>query len=76
MSIVPRSRRRAAVASVRDETQAKILRVLEGHPFERVGGSGQIKVDVREVGYLSDKAAVLAGMSERKHHVENQCRKS
>ncbi|MEO8497751.1 MAG: sigma 54-interacting transcriptional regulator, partial [Planctomycetota bacterium] len=27
--------------------QSKFLRVLEGHPFERVGGSQQIKVDVR-----------------------------
>jgi Nif-specific regulatory protein len=30
-------------------TQAKFLRVLEGHPFERVGGNVQIKVDVRVV---------------------------
>jgi transcriptional regulator with GAF, ATPase, and Fis domain len=29
--------------------QAKFLRVLEGHPFERVGGSRQIKVDVRVI---------------------------
>jgi transcriptional regulator with GAF, ATPase, and Fis domain len=28
-------------------TQAKFLRVLEGHPFERLGGNNQIKVDVR-----------------------------
>jgi Nif-specific regulatory protein len=28
-------------------TQAKFLRVLEGHPFERVGGSQPIRVDVR-----------------------------
>jgi len=27
--------------------QAKLLRVLEGHPFERVGGSESLKVDVR-----------------------------
>lgn len=27
--------------------QAKFLRVLEGHPFERVGGSKQLTVDVR-----------------------------
>jgi transcriptional regulator with GAF, ATPase, and Fis domain len=31
------------------KTQAKFLRVLEGHPFERVGGSDQIKVDVRAI---------------------------
>ncbi len=29
--------------------QAKFLRVLEGHPFERVGGSEPVKVDVRVV---------------------------
>ena len=29
--------------------QAKFLRVLEGHPFERVGGSTPIKVNVRVV---------------------------
>ncbi len=30
-------------------TQAKFLRVLEGHPFERVGGHTPIKADVRVV---------------------------
>jgi Nif-specific regulatory protein len=30
-------------------TQAKLLRVLEGHPFERVGGNSPIRVDVRVV---------------------------
>jgi transcriptional regulator with GAF, ATPase, and Fis domain len=30
-------------------TQAKFLRILEGHPFERVGGSTPIKADVRVV---------------------------
>lgn len=29
--------------------QAKFLRVLEGHPYERVGGSSAIKVDVRVI---------------------------
>ena len=35
----------------RDEPhhQAKFLRVLEGHPFERVGGSEPVKVDVRVI---------------------------
>ncbi len=28
-------------------TQAEFLRVLEGHPFERVGGSTPIRADVR-----------------------------
>ncbi len=30
-------------------TQSKFLRVLEGHPFERLGGNNQIKVNVRVV---------------------------
>jgi Nif-specific regulatory protein len=30
-------------------TQAKLLRVLEGHPFERVGGTEAIKSDVRVI---------------------------
>ena len=30
-------------------TQAKLLRILEGHPFERVGGNMPIRVDVRVV---------------------------
>ncbi|MFL5330650.1 MAG: sigma 54-interacting transcriptional regulator [Gemmataceae bacterium] len=30
-------------------TQAKFLRVLEGHPFERVGGHTPIRVDVRVI---------------------------
>jgi Nif-specific regulatory protein len=30
-------------------TQSKLLRILEGHPFERVGGSVAIQVDVRTV---------------------------
>jgi Nif-specific regulatory protein len=29
--------------------QAKFLRVLEGHPFERVGGAEQIRADVRVI---------------------------
>ena len=29
--------------------QAKFLRVLEGHPFERVGGSSPVEVDVRVI---------------------------
>ncbi len=29
--------------------QSKLLRVLEGHPFERVGGNAQISVDVRVI---------------------------
>jgi two-component system, NtrC family, response regulator HydG len=43
--------------------QAKFLRVLEGHPFERVGGSAPISVDVRVVAATNRdlEAAVKAG---------------
>jgi transcriptional regulator with GAF, ATPase, and Fis domain len=37
------------VGEMSPEIQAKFLRVLEGHPFERVGGSKPIEVDVRVV---------------------------
>ncbi|MFM7207504.1 MAG: sigma 54-interacting transcriptional regulator [Planctomycetaceae bacterium] len=43
--------------------QAKFLRVLEGHPFERVGGSGRVQVDVRVVAATNRdlERAVTAG---------------
>lgn len=37
------------IGEMSPEVQAKFLRVLEGHPFERVGGHKAIKVDVRVV---------------------------
>jgi two-component system response regulator HydG len=37
------------VGEMSPTVQAKFLRVLEGHPFERVGGGSQIQVDVRVV---------------------------
>ena len=37
------------IGEMSPEIQAKFLRVLEGHPFERVGGSRPIEVDVRVV---------------------------
>ncbi|MCS7046428.1 MAG: sigma 54-interacting transcriptional regulator, partial [Gemmataceae bacterium] len=37
------------IGEMATSTQAKLLRILEGHPFERVGGSTPIKVDVRVV---------------------------
>lgn len=37
------------VGEMSQSIQAKFLRVLEGHPFERVGGSQQITADVRVV---------------------------
>jgi Nif-specific regulatory protein len=37
------------IGEMSSSIQAKFLRVLEGHPFERVGGSQPIKVDVRVI---------------------------
>jgi two-component system response regulator HydG len=37
------------VADMSLATQAKLLRVLEGHPYRRLGGSSEITVDVRVV---------------------------
>jgi len=47
--------------------QAKFLRVLEGHPFERVGGSQAIKVDVRVIAATNRdlEAEVSAGHFRR-----------
>ena len=47
--------------------QAKFLRVLEGHPFERVGGSQRVQVDVRVVAATNRdlEQAVAAGEFRR-----------
>ncbi len=46
--------------------QAKFLRVLEGHPFERVGGNAAISVDVRLVAATNrDLEAAVAESSFR-----------
>ena len=37
------------IGEMSSNIQAKFLRVLEGHPFERVGGSDAIEVDVRVI---------------------------
>ena len=37
------------IGEMTSSLQSKFLRVLEGHAFERVGGSQQIKVDVRVI---------------------------
>ena len=37
------------IGEMSESIQAKFLRVLEGHPFERVGGSQPINVDVRVI---------------------------
>lgn len=48
-------------------TQAKFLRVLEGHPFERVGGHSPIRVDVRTVAATNKRLeeALQAGTFRR-----------
>jgi Nif-specific regulatory protein len=48
-------------------TQAKLLRVLEGHSFERVGGGVQIRVDVRVVSATNQplEQALQAGTFRR-----------
>jgi Nif-specific regulatory protein len=47
--------------------QAKLLRVLEGHPFERVGGHTPIRVDVRVVSATNQplEQALQAGTFRR-----------
>ena len=47
--------------------QAKFLRVLEGHPFERVGGSKPIHVDVRVIAATNRdlEKAVVEGIFRR-----------
>jgi len=47
--------------------QAKFLRVLEGHPFERVGGSRPISVDVRVIAATNRdlEKAVVEGIFRR-----------
>ncbi len=59
--------------------QAKFLRVLEGHPFERVGGNTPIKVDVRVVAATNrdleravEEAAFRKDLYFRLHVVEMQ----
>jgi Nif-specific regulatory protein len=37
------------IGEMNPASQAKLLRVLEGHPFERIGGHTPIRVDVRVV---------------------------
>jgi transcriptional regulator with GAF, ATPase, and Fis domain len=37
------------IGEMNPSTQAKLLRILEGHAFERVGGNAPIRVDVRVV---------------------------
>ena len=51
------------IAELQIQTQVKLLRVLDGHPFYRLGGHRKIKVDVRIVAATNQDldAAVAAG---------------
>ncbi len=55
------------IGEMAPSTQAKFLRVLEGHPFERVGGNTPLKVDVRVVAATNRQLeeAVRAGTFRR-----------
>jgi Nif-specific regulatory protein len=55
------------IGEMNPATQAKFLRVLEGHPFERVGGNAPIRVDVRVVAATNSplEQAVQAGRFRR-----------
>ncbi len=49
------------IGEMNAELQAKLLRVLEGHPFERVGGHEPIKVDVRVVAATNRDLQTMVG---------------
>jgi Nif-specific regulatory protein len=55
------------IGELNPSTQAKLLRVLEGHPFERVGGHTPIVVDVRVVAATNQplEQALKAGTFRR-----------
>ena len=52
------------LASTSSRVQEKILRVIEYGEFERVGGSGTVKVDVRIVGATNEDLPSLAAAGE------------
>jgi len=49
------------IGEMNSELQAKLLRVLEGHPFERVGGHQPIRVDVRVVAATNRDLQAMVG---------------
>lgn len=55
------------IGEMNPNAQAKLLRVLEGHPYERVGGSEPIRVNVRVVAATNRplEEAVNAGQFRR-----------
>ena len=52
---------------MRSEHQAKVLRVIEGKSFRRVGGSRGIAVDVAVVAAAHEDLAALAGTGTFRH---------
>jgi two-component system response regulator AtoC len=55
------------IAAMRREHQAKVLRVIEGKSFRRVGGSRGIAVDVAVVAAAHEDLAALAGTGTFRH---------
>lgn len=55
------------VAAMRRDHQAKILRVIEGKPFRRVGGSAPITVDVAVIAAAHEDLAGLAADGTFRH---------
>ncbi len=55
------------IAAMRREHQAKVLRVIEGKSFRRVGGSRGITVDVAVVAAAHEDLAVLAAAGAFRH---------
>jgi Nif-specific regulatory protein len=55
------------IGELKPGTQAKLLRILEGHPFERVGGHSPVRVNVRVVAATNQplEQAVHAGNFRR-----------
>jgi transcriptional regulator with GAF, ATPase, and Fis domain len=55
------------IGELNPSSQAKLLRILEGHPFERLGGHTPIEVDVRVVAATNKplEEAIAAGTFRR-----------
>lgn len=55
------------IGEMNPTSQAKLLRILEGHPFERVGGHAAVRVDVRVVAATNQplEQAISAGRFRR-----------
>jgi DNA-binding NtrC family response regulator len=49
------------VADMSAATQAKLLRVLEGHPYRRLGGTQEVTVDVRVIAATNRDVGAMLG---------------